>query len=294
MIITQLTGGIGNQMFQYAFARSLSLQFHSDLYLDIYSYEWDSLRDYELDAFNISPKIADRGVIDSVKKSKPSLKIRLLFKLKRKPIPNYYFPHIKELKFSYNETVSKIPNQSVYLEGYWQSAKYFEKYRNEILKDFKLKNRLGIEANRYKEQILRSKVSISVHVRRGDYVQNPETTAYHGLCDLNYYFKAIQKIQDEVVKPVFFIFSDDKDFVKVEFGQLSNCVFVENLDSDIEELMLMSYCAHNIIANSSFSWWGAWLNNNSDKIVIAPKQWFKIQEMQNQTHDLIPNQWIRL
>jgi hypothetical protein len=294
VIITQLTGGIGNQMFQYALARALSLRFHSELYLDIFSYQWDSLRVYELEAFNIEAKIADTTLIERVKNTKPSLKVRFLHKLKRKSIPSYYFSHIKEVKFSYNEVVSLIPNQSIYLEGYWQSAKYFERFRSVLVNDFRLKNQLGNQAMKYKELIEKSNSSVSVHVRRGDYVQNPETTAYHGVCDLNYYNRAIQKIKDEVSNPTFFIFSDDKEYVKTTFGQCQNCIFIENLDRDVEELALMSICSHNIIANSSFSWWGAWLNENSNKKVIAPQLWFRNPDMQNQTQDLIPKEWIKI
>jgi hypothetical protein len=131
-------------------------------------------------------------------------------------------------------------------------------------------------------------------VRRGDYVSNSVTTDFHGLCDIQYYKHAIEKINLEIPNPTFYIFSDDKGYVKEIFQEQKNIVFIEHIPFDFEELLLMSYCKHNIIANSSFSWWGAWLNTNINKIVIAPRRWFANNSMNQQTMDLLPKTWEKL
>ena len=136
--------------------------------------------------------------------------------------------------------------------------------------------------------------SVSIHVRRGDYLTNPVTFQTHGLCDIDYYKKAIDEILDLVDKPHFFIFSDDQSWAKsnIIFGAPTDYVMHNNSLKNYEDLRLMSYCRHHIIANSSFSWWGAWLGNNPEKIVIAPKKWFNDPKID--TTDLIPDTWLRL
>jgi hypothetical protein len=294
MIITQLTGGVGNQMFQYAFGRALSLKFNVQIYLDTFSYKYDELRKYELDAFTIQEKIADTKMIKAIKNQNPPIYTRLKFKLINKTIPAHFFPYFKEEKFSFNENTLLIPKQNVYLEGYWQTEKYFKTFRSNLLNDFTLRNPISEKARVFQKIIENAQNSVAVHVRRGDYVQNEVTKAYHGVCDLEYYKSAMENMKIEILNPTFFIFSDDKDYVKNTFFEFQNCIFIEGIELDVEELFLMSICKNNIIANSSFSWWGAWLNKNENKCVIAPKRWFQIKEMQLQSEDLIPDSWIKL
>jgi hypothetical protein len=134
---------------------------------------------------------------------------------------------------------------------------------------------------------------ISMHYRRGDYAENLETTKYHGMPDSKYYSKALQYISERQNNLKVLVFSDDKDWVTKSVKLPITFEIIEGLE-DIEELILMSHCKHNIIANSTFSWWGAWLNENPEKIVIAPKRWFANEEMEAQTQDLIPETWIRM
>ena len=136
--------------------------------------------------------------------------------------------------------------------------------------------------------------SVSVHVRRGDYVNDPKTNAYHGTCSLDYYKKAVEIIRNKVKDPVFFIFSDDAEWVKKNFNIDEQQVLVSEPEklSLTEELKLMASCRHSVVANSSFSWWGAWLNNNNEKMVIAPQKWFADPLID--TSDLIPSAWIRI
>lgn len=295
MIIVQLTGGLGNQLFQYAMGRAMAEKSGDKLLLDIRSYEWDTLRRYELDSFMIEASIADLDEIELTKSSNLSFIDRLLCKVFRNEIPYYRKAYIKEPTFSFDSNFTNYRTSDVYLEGYWQSENYFTLIRSQLLKE------IGVSADRfsskfqdYRKLIHASINPISIHVRRGDYVSNSETTAFHGLCDLDYYRNAMQLIEQTISNPAYFFFSDDKEYVNEIFGSKENVCVIQDLSFDYEEMFLMSLCKHNIIANSSFSWWGAWLNQNEGKKVIAPKRWFANEKMQLETIDLIPQTWFKV
>ena len=295
MIVSQLTGGVGNQLFQYACAKSLALRSKEDLFLDISSFSWDTLRDFGLNSFLIPLKIATDVDIAYVKDSTPLILDRFYYRFSRKELPYFRSSIIQEPSFLYDTNFLKYRDKNVYLRGYWQSEKYFNSIRTTLLKELSIDE--STASVMYKEQrdlIQKYPDSISIHVRRGDYVTNTETQAYHGSCDLSYYQEAMQLIQQSVDSPTYFVFSDDKEFVRAMFGAEKNVFFIENIPSDYEELILMSLCKHNIIANSSFSWWGAWLNQHEAKKVIAPKRWFADSAMQNLTSDLLPTNWIKI
>jgi hypothetical protein len=295
MIITKLTGGIGNQMFQYACAKNISLKKHSSLAVDITSYSWDTLRKYDLDNFfAINCKIASTIDVENTKmKHRYSFFERIKRKLYGKPFPYYLHCNVKEQSNRYDSNIWKV-NKNIILEGFWQSEKYFIDIKEQLLQDFTFKN----SPNEYYNQIInqiQDVQTVSVHIRRGDYVHNSTTLAFHGICSLEYYNNAISYITHIVGNPSFIFISDDIEWCKQYFKNISNSIFIENnKGADYEDLRLMTLCKHNIIANSSFSWWGAWLNVNPNKIVIAPKQWFANQEMQAQTQDLIPESWIQM
>ena len=175
------------------------------------------------------------------------------------------------------------------LKGYWQCPKYFDNYRKEILNQLVLKT-TSATYNKYLPLVQQSN-SIAIHVRRGDYVQDQKTNAFHGVCGMEYYVNAMQKlaqlgIQD---KPLF-IFSDDIEWCENQFTDWGKVTFIDGLN-DRESLQLMSKCKHNIIANSSFSWWSAWLNNFADKQIIAPQKWLN---QSIEPFDLIPNTWHKI
>lgn len=288
MIITRITGGLGNQMFQYAIAKSLAIKNNDTFKLDISFYPKQTLRKYELHYFNIEENIAIyeecnrlRGKEDLIFKIKNKLGI----KINR---PKSYYNEKEIVKF--DENIFKLKG-NIYLDGYWQNEKYFKGIRDELLKDFTLKQKISKEAKEYLDQIKNTN-SISLHIRRGDYVQNKHTNQVHGICGLDYYKKTISYMLQKMEHPVFFIFSDDIEWCKENFDFLDNKVFVENTKSAIEDLELMKNCDHNIIANSTFSWWGAWLNENEDKIVIAPKQWFFKDEWKDL--NLACREWIKI
>ena len=191
--------------------------------------------------------------------------------------------------------------KNVYLEGYWQSEKYFKEIEYIIRKDLIIKPNLKGRNKDIAKKIV-SENSISLHIRRGNYVANPEIFKVHGTCEQEYYYEAIDYITENVKEPYFYIFSDEiewaKDNFKIEYAHTFVDINIgfdgENYqdEKNYEDLRLMSLCKHNIIANSSFSWWGAWLNQNPEKIVIAPKKWFNDESLD--TSDLIPNSWIRI
>lgn len=291
MIVVKLMGGLGNQMFQYAFAKSLSLKRKLPFKIDTKAFEFDKLRDFELGIFNLQDRIASTEEIEFSKKTKES-KYSILFK------KNFYKSAIKsdkiftEKSLNHNSKIDFLPAE--YFEGYWQSEKYFIQFEQEIRNDFAM----FIEPNSYYKELLQTATqteSVSIHFRRGDFINNSQTNEFHGICSLDYYSEAMKHMKENIGDVTFFMISDDIDWVKNEFKSEKDIFFVENdKGSDYEDMRLMSSCKHNIIANSSFSWWGAWLNENNKKVVIAPKKWYKNDEVQKQTMDLIPDSWLRI
>jgi len=294
MIVVRLIGGLGNQMFQYAAAKGLAEMKKVPLKLDITDFltHYD-LRKFELDKFNISSEVALEEDMLPYKCNSSSyifnLYLRALKKIKG--VKYQMEPH-----FHYWDGIKRLPKSS-YLEGYWQSEKYFSSIENIIREEFTLKEGLS-EGRKSLLMEIKNSASVSIHVRRGDYVSNPEANKVHGVCSVTYYKDACSYIMQKVKNPRFFVFSDDLKYVKNAgiFSHLNNVRFVEalgdNKNNDVEEMFLMSSCAHNIIANSSYSWWGAWLNRAPDKIVIAPKIWFADSTIN--TKDIIPKGWIKL
>lgn len=282
MIITQISGGLGNQLFQYAAGKALALYHNTDLKLDYHSTEVDTLRGFQLDAFNFSLDFANEA------EKKRYQKIGITNRFINILIPaskQYYY---KEPFFHFDTDFFKHP-LDCYLKGYWQSEKYFSAYRSSLLNDFVLKSEKVNNVVHFEEEIQKS-ASVAVHIRRGDYA-NKAALDYHGILTEAYYKKAIEFTKRKIDNPSFYFFSDDIDYVKKYFNQ-ENCFFVSGSVSNthFEDLYLMSKCQNNIIANSSFSWWGAWLNNNPDKIVIAPGKWFN--NGPSDTQDLLPPNWV--
>ena len=295
MITINIIGGLGNQMFQYAFGYAVSRESKTLIRLDISGLDTCKLRKYELNLFHIEQNVQIKTKNDNLLKKVNSTKNTFLDKAYRRALryllkfTDFYYQEKKE--FFFDKQVFKLKTDTYYY-GYWQNEKYFKKYRDEILKIFYLK-RIHSKTKKYKHKIVNSE-SVSIHIRRGDYVNNIKTNNIHGTCEINYYKRAIKEINKIKKNIKFFIFSDDLDWAKDNLKFVNCRVFVE-LDENIpdhEEMFLMSQCKHNIIANSSFSWWGAWLNQNPNKKVIAPRKWFKNSKLN--TDDLIPISWLQL
>lgn len=287
MIIVRLISGMGNQMFQYAFGYYLAKKYQTELKLDLSFYKDQNLRKYELDCFTISSPIANMNEVKRFKGKtfkKEELDIIINRYLLRKPI-------YKEKKFNYDSCIELIPDNS-YIWGYWQSEKYFKGIENHLRSEFTFKK--SNLMNLLKKSILQINNSVSIHIRRTDYINNPITKKSHGLCSLEYYQKAIKYVKNKISNPYFCIFTDDVAWVKENF-KLADSFSIISDPSKLTPSMdmeLMSLCNHHITANSTFSWWGAWLNPKPDKIVISPLNWFN--ELKHSTTDLIPDNWIRL
>ena len=294
MIIVQISGGLGNQLFQYAFGRALSLKYNKSLAFNIDSFKWDKLRKFELDSFLLNLKIVDCNIIDKTVKRKILISDKIMYFFLNKKIPYYKSSIIKEQSFLFDKNHIKFRTENVYYKGYWQSENYFIEFKDIIISELRNFNLLNQKSQTVLNKLKLIKNTVSIHFRRGDYISNNETNAYHGTCSLDYYFEAIKRIQNQIENPYFFIFSDDKMYIKEIFKNHTNYSIIENIPTDYEELVIMSACDHHIIANSSFSWWGAWLNPSKNKIVIAPKKWFSNETMQLQTENLIPKSWIKI
>jgi hypothetical protein len=290
MIIVKLMGGLGNQMFQYAAGRCLSHLHKTELKLDLSFLNADpgnryTKRDFALEVFNINCSIATE---EDIKRFQPLERGKITRTLMRK-LPLLYSKVISnESGHAFMKEFYSYP-KDVYLNGYWQSEYYFEPVEAILRKEFTLKEELTGEHAELAKRI-RNSDSVSVHVRRGDYVNNKEVNQFHGICSAEYYQKAVELMKTKGGIELF-VFSDDIQWAK-ENLKADKVNFVTQNNPGYIDMHLMSLCKHNIIANSSFSWWAAWLNQNALKTVIAPEKWFA--DPARYTPDIYPENWIRL
>jgi hypothetical protein len=274
MIVVQLLGGLGNQMFQYACGRALALRTGKKLYLDVSSYSVYKQRRYELDVLNIQATIInlieDKEIGNSL------------------GIPGIQVYPERQHNFDPNVFVLR---DSVFLwGGFWQTEKYFQDFANIIREELAPKlPSLSVESLNMAKEI-KEHLSIAVHVRRTDYA----IAVKLGILPMDYYEHAKRSLTKIFPAARYYVFSDDVEWCNREFTVFPNAHVVEHT-GEIgchEDLWLMSQCQHNVIANSTYSWWGAWLNDNPHKIVIAPERWFAGEHLN--TQDLIPDKWIKL
>lgn len=279
MIVTKLMGGLGNQMFQYAMAKNYALLNNLPLQIDTSFLENRNrgpgfvYRDYELDLLSVDDELW-------------------------KPDNNFLSvrePHFHYSDHSYqraNKILTTNPEKNIMFEGYWQTPKYFHENAEVIRKSFKHKSRVGNKKGIFKEMVdqIDSCESVMINIRRGDYLNNN----FHGVMSVDYITHAVKKLKSSLSELRFFIFSDDLSWCENNIN-LKNCIFVghEYAGEKFEYyLQLMKRCKHHIISNSTFAWWAAWLNDNPDQHVIAPKKWFTDSSIN--TNDLIPDKWIRI
>jgi len=291
----KLKGGLGNQLFQYACGRALTLDSGKKLVLDISRFDSHRRNEtpwpYALSDFHIKAQVGlspFQGRLLKASGKKRGLK---------KKIAQLLFPvtHVTEAGFVYQEAARATALTGAYFfDGYWQSAKYFDHQRTALLDDLQLTQPLSARSQALLDKISLSSSSVALHIRRGDYVTNASANAVHGTCTIDYYLNAMSHMENTFVAPVFFVFSDDIEWAKSNLGNKHSMVFA-NYDQNVpahEDMHLISACQHQVIANSSFSWWGAWLNRNPDKIVIAPQKWF--QDAKLDTRDLVPDAWVKI
>ncbi|MFK5854814.1 MAG: alpha-1,2-fucosyltransferase [Bacteroidota bacterium] len=293
MVVVNIIGGLGNQMFQYAFGYAVSRELKTDLVLDLSDFTGYSLHNgFELvKVFGIEAEAAKnkqlRKVFGFGWKNKKRIILSDRFRLYK-----LYSSIYKEKSHSFNSEVFDLKG-SMFFHGYWQTEKYFLKYEDEIRRQFSFLGMLDSNNQVIADEVVK-KNTVSLHVRRGDYVSNTKNHSVHGCCSLSYYQDAIDYIVSNVRAPIFYVFSDDiswvRDNLKISFEVIY--VDINSGENSYRDMQLMSMCKHHIIANSSFSWWGAWLGGNKSKIVVSPKQWF-VNEGMN-CLDVIPEGWVRL
>jgi hypothetical protein len=292
MILCNLEGGLGNQMFQYACAKSLSLEHELPLFLNYECLPNQTVHNgFELKrVFGIDEELIsahdlkkELGFFWSSSFVRKSLKKLPIHKALKKDL-------LIEPYFNFWNELYPLSKDGGILQGYWQSPKYFENNSEQIHQNFTFKPGLT-DKNAEVAKKITSAVSISVHVRRGDYISNKKANGVHGVSTLEYYHQALKYLLDKEPEANIFAFSDDVDWVREfllpEYPSMQVIDFNKAQDSFFD-MYLMSMCSHNIVANSSFSWWGAWLNRNKDKIVVAPKRWFVDGR---DSSDLIPSSW---
>ncbi len=281
MIVVRLQGGLGNQMLQYAVGRQLSHLHQSPLYLDLswFGQPQDAAfpRQFKLDRFQTCYRLVNLQQLCWRLRFTPHLALINPFKLK----------NVRETPAGgYDEAVLYAGN-NVLLEGFYNSYRYFEEIRPALLREFEPKEPLELANQDYLQRI-RATNAVSVHIRRGDYA----LTDFHGVLSAEYYNEAIKYVAQKTGAPIrLFIFSDEPEWVlqHMHFSHPFEIISHNKDENNYQDMQLMKHCKHNIIANSTFSWWGAWLNENVGKLVVAPRRWFKNAEADV---DLILPEWI--
>jgi hypothetical protein len=295
MIIVRLRGGLGNQLFQFAAAYALATQKGVELKSDLYTYKKHPLRKYELRHFNVNLPEATREEVHRFTGS------NFVTRYLNKKSNYFYCPQVfAQPHYHFYEDFFSLPTP-VYLSGYWQSEKYFSDVADQLRKLITPAQQLD-QKNGDLIATIRSCDSVAVHIRRTDYVQG----SFFQPLDLAYYHRAFEAIEKKISNPRYFIFSDDIAWSKQQLASLKDATFVDhNKGNDsFKDLLVMSACRNQVIANSTFSWWAAWLNDFNSKAVIAPQLWFRSSYLAKRepvypsrfynTRDLIPSSWTRL
>ena len=285
VIAVAVGGGIGNQLFQYAAARALALRLGVPLTVDSRHFRGRTWPRYALDGFPIENAPIEESLLPPVRRD-AWRRFRALFAGSR-------FTVFDETQFRFDESVLALSDWT-YLRGYFQSEKYFADCIRELRRDLAFSPPRDVE-NRDVLSEIAATLAVSLHVRRGDYVTNPRANRVHGTIDAEFYRDAAALIAARCgATPTFFIFSDDPDWVSanLDIGFPVRVVRHNGVERAADDLRLMAACRHHILANSSFSWWGAWLNPSPEKIVVAPRRWFR--DPAKDDSDLVPETWIRL
>jgi hypothetical protein len=292
MVIVRLIGGLGNQMFQYATARAIAHRNGVPLRLDISGFESYDRHAYSLHHLSIQEALASEAEIERIKTAhrrspvaRLSWRLRRLRRFSRNTV-------VVERHFHFDPGILSLRG-NVYLDGHWQSPRYFQDSEAVIRRELKVR----IPPDEYNQQVARQILqteAVSLHIRRGDYVWDTSAQDAHGCCTLDYYQAAVARLVELGVEPHFFVFSDDPAWAQQHLKLTHPTTYVtENgAERNFEDLRLMSLCHHHVIANSSFSWWGAWLGEHPQKRVFAPRRWFN--QAGHDTTDLIPDAWVRL
>lgn len=297
MIITRLIGGLGNQLFQYAVARKISIENRIPVKLDLSCLGQSDGRTFKLRYYNIKAEVA---TAEEIRKhtwhhDSDTIVARAYRKIEKRLYPRHrrkYF--VENYYFQYEAALLKVRGSTL-IEGFWQHHRYLENPPAELLTELTLRVAYLNDTPPLFHEISGNENSVSIHVRRGDYVSDPNNLGWFGMMPLTYYKKAAEIISEKVKAPHFYIFSDDPAWTKANLHINAPVTYVD-IDSgtkDYLELEAMSRCRHNVSANSTFSWWAAFLNRNPEKIVIAPAQWVVAAELKDRVSIQMPG-WIKI
>lgn len=280
IIIVRVWEGLGNQLFQYAYARALQLRSIENVKLCVLPDQGDrTVRDYKLDRLKIT-----------IPRARMFEKIAVFIERYEivKKIVQYitervgFIGYMEEDDVKYKEELKYLTG-NYYLSGWFQNEKYFEEFAEIIRSEIRPRKKIKISTEL--KDILEYKNTVSVHIRRGDFAR------YSNILDREYYYKAFEVMEEHIDDIFYVVFSDELDWV-MENMQFGDNVYYVNRDKkleDYEELFIMSRCKNHIIANSTYSWWGAWLNTNKEKIVIGPVKWFSRRK-----RNIMPEDWIKI
>ncbi len=288
MVIVRLTGGLGNQMFQYAAGRALADRLGAELLLDTRAFEHAlafhayTRRGYALAPFKLRARVATPADL----RNWPAwvVEIGMRLRLVRPLFRRWHF----ESAITYDPSIRTL-HAPVCLVGYWQSERYFIGIADGIRADFTLREPLA-DANARLLELARSASSVGLHVRRGDFVNLNAAAQMHGVCSVEYYRRAISIVRSRCPECHFLVFSDDPEWARAELPLESSAVFVAgNGERPEQDLALMRACKHHVMANSSFSWWAGWLGYSPEQIVIAPAPWYASPKLD--ARDLAVSRW---
>ncbi|WP_351078871.1 alpha-1,2-fucosyltransferase [Shewanella sp. CAL98-MNA-CIBAN-0140] len=289
MIKIKIIGGLGNQLFQYAAARALATKLGVKVSLDISAYESYDLHPFLLDKFNCNADFyKEKSLVE-----KFVLKA-FSFKIFKKFTFIFFNKYYIENDILFDNNIFKVKDNTK-LFGYFQSEMYFADIREQLLQELTLIEPLSSAEMNICNEIKASK-SVSLHIRRGDYLYSDNANKTHGVCNNEFFEKSISYLENEGVignDSILYIFSDDIAWCRNNLNFKYKMIFVDgNSNSPEIDMFLMSQCDHHIISNSTFSWWSAWLNPSDNKVVVSPELWFKNTDMDSK--DIIPKSWIRL
>jgi len=294
MKLVKFKGGLGNQLFQYSLIRNFEIKYNLKHIKGDFSYfndiNNDTVRLPRIKKLKVNITIASKEDVSEICKFKKSgnplgLKYKSKIYFEKTFNKKYYF----ESDRSYRD-LSTLLNYNYY-DGYWQSWKYVEEIEDNLRKEIQPNFELSSQTKKIIAK-MENENSVFIGIRRGDYLTTKKDINHYGSYSINYYLKAIEYIKKNVDNPIFYVFSNDITWVKENLDFKTDVIYRDDKEqtSDVEELFIMGTCKHAIIVNSSFYWWGAWLIENQDKIVIAPNNWFA----DGSKIDILPQNWIKI
>lgn len=297
MIVSKIFQGLGNQFFQYAYGFARAKDLNTELKIDISYFDKHATvtqfgqtytRDFGLNRFNIKAKQASDAEINAILHPKgDTLAQKIQNRYRLHLAPSHHKFYVKETELHFLPNLLNLKDNT-YVEGYFTDERYFKPYRNELIDQFSLRNPPSKQNQEILHHMGRSE-SVCISIRRTNFLNNP----LHGTCGEDYYHNAMDLMASYIKNPLFFVFSDDNDWINAHFKTSHKTVYIQHNYPDFyEDFRLMAGCKHHIIPNSTFPWWAAWLSNHPDKIVIAPKHWLKDTEINFSGY--LPAEWEKL